>query len=132
MAFLFEVKQKNTVMEKLNKEFVKVIREYLEKRSEDDKLFCEKYKSSEKTVEQCCDYIIEEARKKGARCVAIMDEEVFGMAVHFFDEDDIQPVNPTSDASVIVTSDNSQTVEPVKSVKKDVVPEHIENIFDLL
>lgn len=118
-------------MEKVNKEFVKVIREYLEKRSEDDKLFREKYKSSEKTVEQCCDYIIEEARKKGARCVAIMDEEVFGMAVHFFDEDDIQPVSPALDASVIVPSDNNDNriVEPVK---KDVVPDHIENIFELL
>lgn len=122
-------------MEKVNKEFVKVIREYLEKRSEEDTLFSGKYRASKKTVEQCCDYIISEARKRGSHAVVIGHEEVFGMAVHFFDEDDIQPVEPEVGTSVIVPehkpSENSGD-ETVESVKKDVVSEHIENIFELL
>jgi hypothetical protein len=120
-------------MEKVNKEFVEVIREYLEKRSEKDALFSEKYKSSKKTVEQCCDYIISEARKRGSRAVVICHEEVFGMAVHFFDEDGIQPVEPAVDTSVIVPERKpAEKKETVESSKKDVVPEHIENIFELL
>lgn len=40
-------------------------------------------------MEECCSYIIGEARKRG-NTVAMTDEEVFGLAVHYYDEDDIK------------------------------------------
>lgn len=40
-------------------------------------------------MEECCNYIIGEARKRG-NAVAMTNEEVFGLAVHYYDEDDIK------------------------------------------
>ena len=43
-----------------------------------------------KTIKGCAAYIIGEARKIAkANCAVISDEEVYGMAVHYFEEDSI-------------------------------------------
>ena len=45
----------------------------------------------EKTIKGCAAYIIGEARKIAkANCAVISDEEVYGMAVHYFEEDSIK------------------------------------------
>ena len=48
-----------------------------------------KYANEKKSIDECCSYIMGEARKRG-NAVAISDEEVYGMAVHYYDEDDIK------------------------------------------
>ena len=45
----------------------------------------------EKTIKGCAAYIIGEARKIAkANCAVISDAEVYGMAVHYFEEDSIK------------------------------------------
>ena len=68
------------------------VRQYLEKRAAEDPQFAEKFKNPKKSLKECCAYIYGEARKRaaGSNCVYIAPDEVFGMAVHYYDEDDIK------------------------------------------
>ena len=75
--------------------FKEAIREYLEQRSKQDTLFAVTYAKPNKSVDECCNYIMKEARKRG-NAVCMRDDEVFGLAVHYYDEDSIKDVNPVS------------------------------------
>ncbi len=97
--------------------FEKAIRTYLEAFGKMQPAFAEKYRSSSKTIRQCCDYIINEARKnfmlRSGKCAAISDEETYGLAVHFFEEDSIKPVtNPTPAKVVTPQTAPSKPVSP--------------------
>lgn len=97
--------------------FEKAIRTYLEEFGRSQPAFAEKYRSSPKTIRQCCDYIIDQARKnfmlRSGKCAAISDEETYGLAVHFFEEDSIKPVtNPTPAKVVTPQTAPSKPVSP--------------------
>lgn len=97
--------------------FEKCIRTYLEEFGRHQPAFAAKYRSSPKTIRQCCDYIINEARKnfmlRSGKCAAISDEETYGLAVHFFEEDSIKPVtNPTPAKVVTPQTAPSKPVSP--------------------
>ena len=65
------------------------LRTCLDERAETDELFAKSYAKENKNLDECCSYIMGEARKRGS-AVAMTDEEVFGMAIHYYDEDDIK------------------------------------------
>lgn len=69
-----------------------IIKSYLDRLAASDAQFAESYRNKDKSIDKCCAYIISEAhkRRKGSSCVAISDAEVFGMAVHYYDEKDIE------------------------------------------
>ena len=69
--------------------FKEVITAYLDQRATEDTLFAQKYANPKKKVDECCRYILGEARKIGAE-VVMTDDDVFGLAVHYYDEDNIQ------------------------------------------
>lgn len=72
-----------------NKTFKDVIKNHLDGRARTDELFAKSYAKENKNLDECCSYIMGEAQKRG-NVVAMTDEEVFGMAVHYYDEDDIK------------------------------------------
>ena len=82
--------------------FEEAIKLYLDERSRTDELFAVSYAKKNKNIKECCNYILGEAKKRG-NAVAISDNEVFGMAVHYYDEDDIKvekmPTNVKSSVS---------------------------------
>lgn len=65
------------------------IKAYLDDRAKNDELFAQNYAKKNKNIDECFDYIIGEVRKKGTQ-VYMTDAEVFGLAVHYYDEDDIK------------------------------------------
>ncbi len=67
-----------------------VIQSYLEERAKSDPLFVTSYTKPNKNIDECYDYIIGEAKKRGGSVVCMSDDEVFGLAVHYYDEDDIK------------------------------------------
>lgn len=69
------------------KEFQETIKAYLDRRAQEDALFAEHYAREGKSIEKCCNYIINQARKKGGSAVCMPDDEVYGLAVHYYDED---------------------------------------------
>ena len=72
--------------------FETVIKNYLDNRAREDSLFAETYKKADKSIKECCRYIISQASKlKGCgTAVAVDDATVYGWAVHYYDEDDIK------------------------------------------
>lgn len=66
-----------------------VIKEYLEKRAASDPQFAASYAKPTKNIDECFKYILGEARNHGSQ-VCLTDEEVFGLAVHYYDEDNLK------------------------------------------
>ena len=77
-----------------------IIQSYLEERAKNDPLFASVYAKPNKNINECFDYILSEAKKRG-NAVCMSDDEVFGLAVHYYDEDDIE-VGKAVNCGVIV------------------------------
>ena len=76
-------------------QFEQAIKRYLDQRATIDQLFAEKYKNQKKSIEQCCKYIESDvcnriAEKNGAQSYTMTNREVFGLAVHYYDEENIE------------------------------------------
>lgn len=80
-------------------EFEKVIKEYLESRAKTDDLFAKSYAKEGKSIKECCNYIIQEVKKSGREGFA--DEEIFSMAVHYYDEDNIKVDKKTPNCRIV-------------------------------
>ena len=62
--------------------FKNTIKAYLDQRAETDLLFSFRYSLPEKKLEDCITYILNQVQKSG--CNGFHDDEIFGMAVHFY------------------------------------------------
>ena len=69
------------------KEPKKLIQEYLDEKAKSDELFEKMYKKPGKDIDGCWAYIVNMAKRKGGACVCMSDDEVFGLAVHYYCED---------------------------------------------
>ena len=65
--------------------FEDAIRQYLDQRAESDNMFAIRYASPSKSVTECCQFIINEVKRQGVNVMT--NDEVFGLAVHYFDGD---------------------------------------------
>ncbi|MGJ0892138.1 PcfK-like family protein [Phocaeicola vulgatus] len=72
-----------------------IIQSYLEERAKNDPLFASVYAKPNKNINECFDYILSEAKKRG-NAVCMSDDEVFSLAVHYYDEDDIKVSKQTN------------------------------------
>ena len=72
---------------KATEEFKRTIREHLDGRAAEDPLFALAYAKEGKSIDQCVNYIFNEVRKSG--CNGFADDEIYSMAVHYYDEDNI-------------------------------------------
>lgn len=88
------------------------IKAYLDKRAVEDPLFAVSYAKENKSIDECFNYILNEARKRG-NAVCMTDEEVFGLAVHYYDEDDIK----VDKAPVGYSASTSRTAKPKVNVE---------------
>lgn len=75
--------------------FELALKTYLDKRAKEDKLFAKSYAKDGKTIQKCAIFVIGEAQKKAfstekGKVAALPDEEVYGLAVHYYDEDDLE------------------------------------------
>lgn len=68
--------------------FQKVIKDYLDDFSLSDEQFLLKYQNKNKSIEQCCSFIISEMYKRKQN--AATDSEIFGLALHYYDEENIE------------------------------------------
>ena len=72
--------------------FTRTIAEYLNQRAATDPLFANNLMKPNKNIEDCVTYILNEVKKSG--CNGFDDDEIYSMAVHFFDEDNIDIGKP--------------------------------------
>lgn len=69
-------------------QFKKVIQSKMEEMANNDKLFAISYQKKNKNIDDCIRYILNTVKKSG--CCGFSDDEIFGMAAHYYDEDDIK------------------------------------------
>ena len=67
-------------------QFARTIAEYLNGRAMTDPLFAPNLQKPHKNIEECILYILSEVQRSG--CNGFADEEIYSMAVHYYDEDD--------------------------------------------
>jgi len=67
--------------------FKETIKKYLDARSQEDALFAETYSKEGKSLDECCNYILQQVKASGRN--GFTDDEIFGIAVHYYDEDDL-------------------------------------------
>jgi hypothetical protein len=84
---------------KATDEFKKTIKDYLEKRGSKDPLFAKIVQKPGKNMDDCITYILSTVQKSG--CNGFTDDEVYSMAIHYFDEDKIE-VGNVSNCQVVV------------------------------
>lgn len=102
--------------------FENAIKEYLDARAKEDVKFAEKYSNEKKSIEECCRFILGEMRKKAkSGMYGATDEEVFGLAVHYYDEEDIK-VEKNVSAEVVInremTEEEKQQLDRRKEAEK--------------
>jgi len=84
---------------KASNHFKNTIQAYLDQRAETDVLFSFQYSKPEKNIDDCCTYILNQVQKSG--CNGFADEEIYSMAVHYYDEDNIEVGKPMNSHVVV-------------------------------
>ena len=74
--------------------FKRTIQDYLEVRVKTDELFAKSYAKENKNIDECVNFILSQVQKSG--CNGFTDDEIFGIAVHYYDEDNIKDIKPIS------------------------------------
>lgn len=98
--------------------FADTILQYLEKRAENDPLFAVKFGNPSKTIDECVTYIINDVKKSG--CNGFTDDEIFGKAVHYFEENEIEVGNPIN-CKVVVNHTVELTAEEKEQARQDAI-----------
>ena len=96
--------------------FETAIKNFLDNLAKEDEQFAKNYAKPNKSISECCKYIyqqVEKNKKAGERCVGCTDEEVYGLAIHYYDEDDIVVDGPKSKVESV-----QHTPAPETSVEK--------------
>ena len=103
---------------KVSTHFQTAIQSYLEQRAEYDELFARSYRNPLKNIEDCITYILNYVQKSG--CNGFDDDEIFGQAVHYYDEADIEVGKPI-DCKVIVNHHVELTEEEMTEARKEAI-----------
>jgi len=98
--------------------FKNTIKAYLYQRAESDLLFSFKYSAPKKNIDDCITYILNQVQKSG--CNGFADDEIFGMAVHYYDEDNIETGKPMN-AHVVVNHVLELTAEEKEQARQDAI-----------
>lgn len=103
---------------KVSAPFKNAIQSYLEQRAEYDELFARSYRNPLKNIEDCMTYILNEVQKSGFS--GLDDDEVFSMAVHYYDEADIEIGKPI-ECKVVVNHYVELTEEEKAQARKEAI-----------
>ena len=72
--------------------FKRTIQMYLEQRAAEDELFTKNYRNPAKNIDDCITYILNYVQRSG--CNGFSDGEIYGQAVHYYDENEIEVGKP--------------------------------------
>ena len=101
--------------------FTRTIAEYLNQRAMTDPLFAPNLMKPNKNIEECITYILNEVQKSG--CNGFDDDEIYSMAVHYYDEDNIEIGKPIN-CQVAVNHMVELTEEEKAEARKEVIKQY--------
>ena len=79
---------------KSTEHFKRTIQNYLEQRAQTDELFAPVFAKSNKNMDDCITFILNTVKQSG--CNGFADDEIYSMALHYYDEDNIEVGKPLS------------------------------------
>ncbi len=112
---------------KVSTHFQKEIQSYLEQRAEYDELFARSYRNPLKNIEDCVTYILNYVQKSG--CAGFSDDEIYGQAVHYYDEADIEIGKPI-DCKVVVNHTVELTEEEKAEARREAIKRAEEEAYN--
>ena len=105
------------------------ISNYLQSVADKDNLFAVTLKKPNKSIDECINYIYAEVKKTG-RC-GFENDEIYQMAVHYYDEDDIKVTGSIVKPLVKEVSDNVKVdIQQIKeqSIKNSTAPKPVASV----
>lgn len=108
---------------KSTERFKETIQGYLDKLAHQDPLFAETLKKKNKNIDDCITYILNQVQASG--CAGFENSEIYNMAVHYYDEDDVKVGSPVN-TNVIVNHHVELTVEEKAEAKQKAMDSLIE------
>lgn len=99
--------------------FKNTIKDYLDKEAYANPLFGEKYSNPSKNINDCVTFILNSVQKSG--CSGFDDQEIYSMAIHYYEEDNIDIGNPMTNAHVVVNHVVELTEEEKQKAKDDAI-----------
>ena len=110
--------------------FTRTIAEYLNQRAMADPLFAPNLMKPNKNIEECITYILNEVQKSGYNgfddddeLLRALLEKIFSMAVHYYDEDDIE-VGKAVSCQVAVNHIVELTEEEKTQARQEVIKQY--------
>ena len=96
------------------------VKRHLDKMAQEDFAFAERYKDEKKSLDKCIQYITSQAKKQAKNgCAAIEDAVVYGWAVHYYQEENIE-VEKAPKAKVVTPKvEKPKEIKPIKALVKD-------------
>lgn len=101
--------------------FTRVIADYLNNRAMTDPLFAPNLQKPNKNIEDRVTYILNQVQQSG--CNGFEDDEIYSMAVHYYDEDDLE-IGEKSNCSVVVNHIVELTEEEKAEQKQKALEEY--------
>lgn len=105
--------------------FASAIKTYLDRRATEDKMFAESYANPKKSIAECCDFIVSEVKRQNR--TAMTDDEVYGLAVHYYDEADPGKIDKgiASSARIVIPSEDKERLraEAIEEYKRQCIEE---------
>lgn len=80
--------------------FKQTIQSYLQRRAQEDELFALRYATPKKNIDDCITFILNYVKQSG--CNGFADDEIYSLAMHYYDEDDIDIGKPLTNCKVVV------------------------------
>jgi hypothetical protein len=102
-------------------QFTRTIAEYLNLRAATDPLFAPKLKKPHKNIEDCITYILKQVQQSA--CNGFEDDEIYSMALHYYDEDDLDVGSPVA-CHVVVNHTLVLTEEEKAEASKQAIQQY--------
>lgn len=96
-------------------QFKKVIESHLNKLAITDHVFAEKLQNPKKKIDDCIIYILNRVKQSG--CNGFADDEIFGMAIHYYDEENVDAGKPVG-CNVVVNHAVELSDDEIKQAKQ--------------
>ena len=102
-------------------QFTRTIAEYLNLRAATDPLFAPNLAKPHKNIEGCISYILKQVQQSA--CNGFEDDEIYSMAVHYYDEDDLEVGSPVA-CHVVVNHTIGLTEEEKVEARKQAIQQY--------
>ena len=102
-------------------QFTRTIAEYLNLRAATDPLFAPNLAKPHKNIEDCVTYILKQVQQSA--CNGFEDDEIYSMALHYYDEDGLEVGSPVA-CHVVVNHTLVLTEEEKAEARKQAIQQY--------